>query len=53
VNRPHRERATHEFFEGAAQFFGGRSLGHFRQRLDDLVLGAVEIFELVDEQLFQ
>ena len=35
------------------QLRGGSFLGHFRQRLHQLVLGVVEVFQFIDVQVFQ
>jgi hypothetical protein len=40
-------------FEAGLQLLVRRSLGHFRKRLQQLVFGAVEIFNLVKEKIFE
>ena len=40
-------------FERTLQLGRARGLRHLRQRLDDLVLGAVDVLQLVNEQFFQ
>jgi hypothetical protein len=40
-------------FKSGFQFRVRRRRGHFRQRFHELVLGAVEVFQFVVEQVFE
>ena len=41
------------FLEAGFEFFVRRGFRHFWQRFDELILGAVEVFEFVVEEVFE
>ena len=41
------------FFEGSAETFRGGRLGHFRQRLNQLIFSIIEVTQLNNEQILQ